>query len=59
MFKFRIIQQLKIKKHANFIISNKTASSLDIENLIEYIQKKVYEKKKIYLETEVKFIGTN
>jgi len=47
------------KKHANFIISNKTASSLDIENLIEYIQKKVYEKKKIYLETEVKFIGTN
>lgn len=47
------------KKHANFIISEKSASSNDIENLIEYVQKKVYEEKKIFLETEVEFIGKN
>jgi UDP-N-acetylmuramate dehydrogenase len=45
------------EKHANFIISNKGTKSSDIESLIDYIQKKVYEKKKIFLETEVKFIG--
>ena len=32
-------------KHANFIISDKSASSNDIEKLIDYIQKKVYEEK--------------
>jgi len=47
------------KKHANFIISEKSASSNDIENLIEFVQKKVYEEKKIFLETEVEFIGKN
>ena len=47
------------KKHANFIIAEKSASSNDIENLIEYVQKKVYEEKKIFLETEVEFIGKN
>ena len=47
------------KKHANFIIAEKLASSNDIENLIEYVQKKVYEEKKIFLETEVEFIGKN
>ena len=45
------------EKHANFIISNKGTKSSDIENLIDPIQKKVYEKTKIFLETEVKFIG--
>ena len=47
------------EKHANFIISEKSAMSSDIENLIDYVQKKVYEEKKIFLETEVKFIGKN
>ena len=46
-------------KHANFIISDKSASSNDIEKLIDYIQKKVYEEKNIFLETEVKFVGNN
>ena len=45
------------KKHANFIISDKTAKSIDVENLIYYVQQCVYEKKKIFLEPEVKFIG--
>ena len=46
------------EKHANFIITEKSAKSEDIEKLISFIQKKVYEDKKISLETEVKFIGT-
>ena len=45
------------KKHANFIISGKTTKSKDIEDLIGYIQTEVYKKKKVFLETEVKFIG--
>ncbi|MEL0102523.1 MAG: UDP-N-acetylmuramate dehydrogenase [Gammaproteobacteria bacterium] len=45
------------KKHANFIISDKTTKSKDIEDLIGYIQTEVYKKKKVFLETEVKFIG--
>jgi len=45
------------KKHANFIISEKNTKSDDIEKLIDFIQKKVYQKKNIFLETEVKFIG--
>ena len=46
------------EKHANFIITERSAKSEDIEKLISFIQKKVYEDKKISLETEVKFIGT-
>ena len=46
------------EKHANFIITEKSAKSEDIEKLISFIQKKVFEDKKISLETEVKFIGT-
>ena len=46
------------EKHANFIIAERSAKSEDIEKLISFIQKKVYEDTKISLETEVKFIGT-
>ncbi len=45
------------EKHANFIITEKSAKSNDIEELISFIQNTVLEKKKILLETEVKFIG--
>ena len=45
------------EKHANFIISEKNTQSDDIEKLIDFIQKKVYQEKNIFLETEVKFIG--
>ena len=45
------------EKHANFIITEKSAKSNDIEELISFIQNKVLEKKKILLETEVKFVG--
>ena len=46
------------KKHANFIISDNGTKSSDIESLIIFVQKKVYEEKKIFLQTEVKFIGS-
>jgi len=45
------------EKHANFIISEKNTKSDDIEELIDFIQRKVYQEKNIFLETEVKFIG--
>jgi UDP-N-acetylenolpyruvoylglucosamine reductase len=32
---------------------------MDIEKLIDYVRKKVFEVKKIMLETEIKFIGDN
>lgn len=44
-------------KHSNFIINDNNATSADIENLITIIQKKVYEKFNIKLETEIKIIG--
>jgi len=54
---FRVGGAYVSEKHANFIITEKSAKSKDIEKLISFIQKKVYENKKISLETEVKFIG--
>ena len=44
-------------KHANFILNDNKASATDIENLIKVIQKKVFEKTRIHLKTEVKIIG--
>jgi len=45
------------EKHANFIISDKSTKSIDIEKLINFTQKEVFKKKEVVLETEVKFIG--
>ncbi|MAR77420.1 MAG: UDP-N-acetylenolpyruvoylglucosamine reductase [Gammaproteobacteria bacterium] len=45
------------QKHANFIITEKSAKSDDVEKLISFIQDTVLKEKKILLETEVKFIG--
>jgi UDP-N-acetylmuramate dehydrogenase len=45
------------KLHANFIINTGNASSEDILNLVCLIQKKVFEKFKIKLETEIKIIN--
>jgi UDP-N-acetylmuramate dehydrogenase len=45
------------EKHANFIINLGNASALDIEKIIIYIQKVVYEKKNIQLLREIKIIG--
>ncbi len=43
-------------KHANFIINNGEATAKDIETLIKHIQKSVFKKYNINLETEVKII---
>jgi UDP-N-acetylmuramate dehydrogenase len=45
------------EKHANFIINLGNASALDIEKIINYIQKEVYKKTNIQLLREIKIIG--
>ena len=45
------------KIHSNFIVNANNASSYDIQELIKYIQKKVFDSYGILLETEVKQCG--
>ena len=45
------------EKHANFIINTGTATSSDIEKLIEHVQQVVIEKCGVGLESEVRIIG--
>ena len=45
------------KKHCNFFVNKGNAKSLDIENLINKVKKKVFEKTGINLELEIKIIG--
>ena len=45
------------EKHCNFFVNKGKARSIDIENLIQKVRKKVYEKTKINLELEIKIIG--
>ncbi|KAF3977780.1 MAG: UDP-N-acetylmuramate dehydrogenase [Methylococcales symbiont of Iophon sp. n. MRB-2018] len=44
-------------KHANFIENTGNASAADIENLIEYMQQKIFKEHHIRLETEVCCVG--
>lgn len=53
----RIGGALICEKHANFILNNESASSDDIECLIELIQTNVREKFGIELEPEVRIVG--
>ena len=45
------------KKHCNFFVNNGKAKSSDIENLINKVKKRVYEKTGNNLELEIKIIG--
>ena len=45
------------EKHAGFVINKDNATSTDVINLIRDVQKIVYEKHGVMLETEVKIIG--
>ncbi len=45
------------EKHAGFLINRGTASAQDVRTLIEYIQKNVFERFGVHLETEVIDIG--
>jgi len=45
------------EKHSGFIINKGNASATDLLNLISYVQKRVYKKFNVKLETEVKIVG--
>lgn len=44
-------------KHANFIVNHGHATAKQVEELIQYIEKNVWEKENIVLEREVKIMG--
>lgn len=46
-------------KHCGFIVNTGTATAADIINLIQYVQKEVYERTGTLLEPEVRIIGGN
>jgi UDP-N-acetylmuramate dehydrogenase len=46
-------------KHCNFFINDGKATAKDLEDLINKVKEKVYEKTKINLELEIKIIGIN
>jgi UDP-N-acetylmuramate dehydrogenase len=54
---FRMGQAMVSDRHANFIINLGRATAEEIVNLIEWVEKRVYEVKGISLEREVKVIG--
>lgn len=43
--------------HANFIVNTGSASSTDVKELIAVIQKTVFERTGVHLETEIRFMG--
>ncbi len=45
------------QKHCNFFVNNGNAKSIDIENLINKVKKKVQEKTGVNLELEIKIVG--
>ena len=45
------------KKHCNFFVNEGGASAEEIENLINFVRKKVFDKHKIELDLELKVIG--
>jgi UDP-N-acetylmuramate dehydrogenase len=54
---FRIGQAMISDRHANFIINLGRAKAEEVIRLMEFVEKKVYEKSGISLEREVKVIG--
>jgi UDP-N-acetylmuramate dehydrogenase len=44
-------------RHANFIINLGKAKAEEVIRLMEWVEKKVYEEKGIFLEREVKVVG--
>ena len=54
---YQMGQAMVSERHANFIINLGNATATDVIHLMEWIEKKVYEEKKISLEREVKVVG--
>ena len=54
---YRIGQAMVSERHANFIINLGNASATEVIQLMEWVEKKVSEKKGVTLEREVKVVG--
>ena len=54
---FRVGQAMVSERHANFIINLGKAKAEEVIRLMELVEKKIYEKKGISLEREVKVVG--
>jgi UDP-N-acetylmuramate dehydrogenase len=54
---FRMGQAMVSDRHANFIINMGKATAEDVINLMECVEKKIYEEKGISLEREVRVVG--
>jgi len=54
---FRIGQAMVSDRHANFIINLGKATAEEVINLMEWMEKRIYEKRRISLEREVRVVG--
>jgi len=54
---FRMGQAMVSDRHANFIINLGKATGQEVINLMEWVERKIYEKKGISLEREVRVVG--
>jgi UDP-N-acetylmuramate dehydrogenase len=54
---FRMGQAMISDRHANFIINLGKATAGEVIDLMELVERKIYEKKGISLEREVKVVG--
>lgn len=54
---FRMGRAMVSDRHANFIINLGEATATEVINLMEWVEKKVYEEKGIFLEREVRVVG--
>ena len=54
---FTMGQAMVSERHANFVINLGKATAEDILNLMEFVEKRIYEKKGISLEREVRVVG--
>ena len=54
---FRMGQAMVSDRHANFIINLGKATAQEVINLMEWVERKIYEEKAISLEREVRVVG--
>ena len=54
---FRMGQAMVSDRHANFILNLGKATAEEILNLMEWVERRVYEEKGISLEREVRVVG--
>jgi UDP-N-acetylmuramate dehydrogenase len=54
---FRMGQAMVSDRHANFIINLGKATAQEVINLMEWVERKIYEEKGVSLEREVRVVG--